>query len=420
MTSRERVSALLSPGRATGPPPGQATVPISGQAAPPPPGRATAPSGRKPDRVGLFDAPWGDTLGAWMSQGYPSVPVFRKKGEKIWMADGRLREVEKDGEYPDPVPPWRHFGYDLTCVGGWYDWQPRRGESVLIEETDEWEVKRNGAGAAFKYWKHKSGTPEHVDFLMASRQIWERDYRPHLLELDLERLDLPGTRKAFEEARQAGVWTYFGHIFVWEILRASLGDVSLYENLLLDPGWIRDFNQVYTSFFKTHHGYLLEHCGAPDGIWIYDDLGYRNGLLASPKVLADLIFPFYRDFIAFCHSLGLPVILHSCGSVAEAVPMIVEAGFDALNPMERKAAGNDPFAFAERYGDRIAFIGGLDARVLETNDPATIRREVAAYIDGMKARGARLVFMTDHSISPRVRYQSYLVALEVYREHASY
>jgi hypothetical protein len=33
----------------------------------------------------------------------------------------------------------------------------------VLEETDEWEVKRNGSGAALKYWKHKMGTPKHID-----------------------------------------------------------------------------------------------------------------------------------------------------------------------------------------------------------------------------------------------------------------
>ena len=47
-------------------------------------------------------------------------------------------------------------------------------------------------------------------------------------------------------------------------------------------------------------------------------------------------------------------------------------------------------------------------------------REVADYIEGMKARGARLVFASDHSISTNTRYESYLYALQVYREHMLY
>jgi uroporphyrinogen-III decarboxylase len=88
--------------------------------------------------------------------------------------------------------------------------------------------------------------------------------------------------------------------------------------------------------------------------------------------------------------------------------------------MERKARDNDPFAFAEEYGADLAFVGGLDARILETNDREVIRREVAAYVDGMKARGARLVFASDHSISPNTHYDSYRTALDMYREHMAY
>jgi hypothetical protein len=62
----------------------------------------------------------------------------------------------------------------------------------------------------------------------------------------------------------------------------------------------------------------------------------------------------------------------------------------------------------------------LDARVFETNDKETIRREVAHYIEGMKERGARLVFASDHSISTNTHYDSYLYAVQVYREHMVY
>jgi hypothetical protein len=102
------------------------------------------------------------------------------------------------------------------------------------------------------------------------------------------------------------------------------------------------------------------------------------------------------------------------------VPLVVEARFDALNLMERKAWGNDPFSFAVKHGDRLKSVGGLDARVFESNDRETIRREVGDCIDGMKARGARLVFASDHSVSPNTTYDSYCYSVQVYREHMMY
>lgn len=376
--------------------------------------------GNGAERVGVVDYPWWDTLMAWTEQGYPTRMVHREAGEEIRRADLELIEVEEAGEYEEPVPAWQHFGHDMAGIGRWFDVMPLRDWKEVVEKTNEWEIRRNGAGAALKYWRHKSGTPEHIDFSMVTRQIWDRDYRPHLLELDPKRVEVDLMRRDFAEAKEAGVWTHFGHLFIWELMRQSMGDVTMYESLILDPDWIHDYNQVYTDFYKMHFTYIFEEVGLPDGIWLYEDLGYKNGLFASPKVLEELIFPYYRKIVDFFHAHDLPVILHTCGSTAEAMSLVVQAGFDALNPMERKAAGNDPFVFAERYGDRMAFVGGLDARVFESNDRELIRREVADYIEGMKARGARLVFASDHSISPNTRYESYLYALEIYREHMWY
>jgi uroporphyrinogen decarboxylase len=377
--------------------------------------------GKPAERVGLMDGPWADTIAAWVEQGYPTRMKYKDVGEERWNpADGRLVDVEVAGEYAEPVPPWEHFGWDLAGVGPWFDIMPLRDHEELVDESEEWTVKRNGAGAALKYWKHKSGTPEHIDFLMTSREIWERDYRSYLLDLDPERVKVEDARANLKKVRDAQVWGYYGNMFVWELMRQSMGDVTMYESLILDPAWIHDYNRVYTDFYKTHFTYMLENVGVPDGVWLYEDLGYKTGLFASPKVLAEVIFPYYREMIDFFHGYDLPVVLHTCGSTAQAMPLIIEVGFDAVNPMERKAKDNDPFVFAEQYGDQIAFIGGLDARVFETNDRDTIRREVAHYIDGMKERGARLVFMSDHSISTNTRYESYLYAVQVYREHMMY
>jgi uroporphyrinogen decarboxylase len=373
------------------------------------------------DRVGLHGSPWRDTLVAWVEQGYPTREVHKEIGENRWRPDdGRAEEVTEPGLYIEPVPPWEHFGYDMVGVGPWFDPTPIMDYDELLEETDAWEVRRDGAGAALKYWKHKSGTPEHIDFLMTSREAWERDYRPHVVAWDPVRVDLAEMKRNRAKVEGHHRWVHYGHLFIWELARKSMGDVTLYESLLLDPDWLHDYNRVYTDLYQKAFALMFEEVGLPDGIWLYEDMGYKNGLFASPKTLGDVIFPYYAEMVEFFHGYDLPVVLHTCGSTVDALPLIVDAGFDALNPMERKAKGNDPFAFAEQYGDQLAFVGGLDARVLETNDPDTIRREVAAYIDGMKARDARLVFATDHSISPRTNYDSYRLALEVYRERMRY
>ena len=368
-------------------------------------------AGQKAERMGLFESPWKDTLERWVAEsGYPTHLVMRSDPDHP-----ELGKVEVE----EPVPPAEHFGFDMTNARGKVDMMPLPGHSELVDETDEWIVRRNGAGAALKYWKHKSGTPEHIDFRMTSRAVWERDYRPHLLQVDHRRFDLDETRESMARYRAMDKWVFLGQLFVWENMRQSMGDVCMYESLALDPDWIHDYNRVYTDFYKAHYQALFEEVGLPDGFWMYEDLGYKNGLFCSPKMLGELIFPYYAEVVDFFHSYGLPVVLHSCGNFTDALPLIVEAGFDAINPMEVKA-GCDIFKFAEQYGDKLAFVGGLDARIIESGDKALIRRKVAELMEGLKDRGARFVFASDHSLSTLVSYESYVYALEVYREHMWY
>jgi uroporphyrinogen decarboxylase len=377
---------------------------------------------KRPERVGVTEVFWDDTLTKWVTQGYPTEIAKRMVEEKV-LENGRevMKQIEREAD--GPADPDRHFNLDLHGAGGdarrVFDIMPLRGVKELVTETDEWTITRNGAGASFKFWKNKSGTPEHVDFRMTSREVWERDYRPHLLKLDRERVNIPATKEVLERRRAEGRFTGCGNLFVWEGMRSMLGDICLYESLLLDPDWIHDYCRVYTDFHKTYYKILLEEAGVPDGVWLCEDLGYNKGLFCSPKVLSELIFPYYKEIVEFFHSYGLITLLHSCGSQREALPLIVEAGFDALNPIE-VAAGNDIFEYAEKYGDKFVFIGGFDKRIIESHDKALIRREVRKFIRGMKERGARFIMGSDHSISTNTDYQDYLCYLEAYREEMMY
>lgn len=383
-------------------------------------------SGRNAERVGLMDWPWPDTVFAWVQQGYPTRKVYKKAGENIWRKDDGLWERAKvEGEYAEPVPPWEYFGYDIVNTANLFDPLPLRNQSgvykEVLEETDAWEVYRNGAGAVFKYWKHKSGTPEHISFSMISREIWEKDYFPHLLKWDVTRFtDLDNVKNQYLVAQKNKRWTLYNDLFIWEIARQSMGDIALYESLLLDPEWIHGFNRVYTDMYKKYYSYLITHVAKPDSVILCEDLGYKNGPFASPKLYEELLFPYYKEIVDFFHQHNVSVILHSCGSTTDVLPLIVDAGFDALNPIERKAVGNDPYKFAEKYSDRIVFVGGLDIRIFETNDKDIVRKETANYIEGMKARGARLVFASDHSIPPTVHLDTYCHIVDAYHEHMMY
>ncbi len=361
---------------------------------------------RKPVRVGVREVMiWPETIEAWISQGYPA--------EDVRQPDGSLRR---------PGVDWvSHFGFDAFRVGesGVIDATPLLGYREVLGESDEWIITRNGAGAAYKTWKHHSGMHEHIDFHMTSRQVWEKDYRPHLLAVNRARINLVATKEDLERRRTQGLWTYYQQGLLWQHMSGCVGLLTFLEKLIEDPDWMHDFNRVHVDFYKAHFNILFDEVGVPDAVRLIDDFAYINGLMSSPRIMRELYLPYYKEMVDFFHAHNMLVQLHVCGGVTAAVPMLVEAGVDILDPLEAKA-GVDPLALTERFGDQLAFVGGMDVRVLEAGDRAAIKREVVRLTRGMIERGGRYVWGSDHSVPPTVAYQDYLYALETCREHGSY
>ena len=344
------------------------------------------------DQVGLYEHFWTETIrDYWTSEGYP----------------------DKD------LPPAEHFGYDMESMWPITDPGPLKGQEATLEETEETRVFRNGYGAVCRYWKNKSGTPEHLDFTIKTRADWER-VKGSLAAVDPTRIDLEAARELLAKGRRTQRFTCFGFLFNIEVMRAMIGDFTMLTSLLLEPEWIHDICRAYTDFFKQHFAYVFREAGRPDGVWMYEDLGFRNGLFASPRTVRELLLPYYREMVGFFKSdHGLPVLIHTCGDIREAVPIIIEAGFDCLQPMEAKA-GVDVLKLADAYGNRLAYMGNIDVTVLNKNDRAKVREEVLRKMGGMIERHLPYILHSDHSIPPDVRLETYRYMLELHREHGCY
>jgi uroporphyrinogen decarboxylase len=359
--------------------------------------------GQQVERIGIYDhGPWSTTYERWVREGYPTTQP-------------------PDGSAARPAPYFEHFQYDMAPCGGWFDWTPQAGAREVVAETDEWIKTRNGAGAIIRNWKHQVSTPEFVEFRMTNREVWEKEYRPHVVAAGPERVRpaFAEMRKSLEKYRRLGYWTFYGNQFLWENMRNSMGNQCMLESLLLDPDWIHDYNRVYTDLYIRLFRAMIEEVGKPDGIWLYEDLAYKNGLVCSPKILRELIFPYYKELVQFFHSCDLPVILHSDGHIDDAIPLIIDAGFSAMNPMDNKA-GCDTFKYGRQYGEEIAFIGGYDTRVLETGNRKLIEQSIVDLLEKARSGRIRYMFGPDHSVPPGVSYSDFQYALQVYREHMRY
>jgi uroporphyrinogen decarboxylase len=92
------------------------------------------------------------------------------------------------------------------------------------------------------------------------------------------------------------------------------------------------------------------------------------------------------------------VLYHSCGAVTPFIDDLIEIGVDALNPVQVTARDMEPASLKKRWGERIAFWGGINTQeVLPFGTPEEVRTEVRRVID-ILSPGGGFVLNSVHNI----------------------
>ena len=180
--------------------------------------------------------------------------------------------------------------------------------------------------------------------------------------------------------------------------------------MAVDPDWVRDMVSVYARLTVDLMEILFAEEGPPDGVWFYEDMGFKGRPFMSPDMYREIIQPGHRLTIDHAKSRGLPVIMHSCGYVEPLVPGMIEAGIDCLQVIEVKA-GMDLLKLHREFGGRLSLMGGMDVRTLYSNDRSVVERELASKIPEVK-QGHGYVLHSDHSIPNQVAYETYKFFIE--------
>jgi uroporphyrinogen decarboxylase len=232
------------------------------------------------------------------------------------------------------------------------------------------------------------------------------------------RINFEAYRQTRDKCRAHGLFFCWGGVNVFEMMHPLCGHVNMLMGMALDPDWVRDMCQVYAGLAINLMEILFAEEGQPDGIYFYEDMGFKERPFMSPRMYKEIIWPSHKRTFDFCRARGLPIVVHSCGFVEPLVPGLIEAGMDCLQAMEVKA-GMDLVRLKRTYGDRIAFCGGMDIRTLETNDRAAVEAELAGKLPAAMA-GSGYILHTDHSVSTRVNYETYEYFLERGRAMGTY
>jgi len=332
---------------------------------------------RRPvDRIGLFEHFWGDTLQKWQAQG--SI----QPGQDLAT----------------------HFGFDLSTCWCFNCVADLDFKDVVLEETEETRLVKNGNYATMRSHKLHSSTPEHVDFEVKERAAWEEKIRPRLVP-ERRRINLEGYRNAKQAAAEQQRFFCWSGVNVFELMHPVCGHEYMLLGKAMDPDWVKDMVNTFADLTIGLMEILFAEEGKPDGIWFYEDMGFKFRPFMSPAMYRDIVMPGHRRTIDYCHGLGLKVIMHSCGFIEPLLPGMVEAGVDCLQVMEVKA-GMDPLRIKRDFGDRLVLFGGMDARNLVANDKAAIRSELATKVPVLM-QDYGYILHSDHSIPTTTDYETY-------------
>ena len=128
--------------------------------------------------------------------------------------------------------------------------------------------------------------------------------------------------------------------------------------------------------------YLAEVGQYLDVVCVADDICYQQGPLMSPKVYRKMVKPYHQEFFQLIKAnTKAKLHLHCCGAVQDVLDEFADMGVDIINPVQISAKGMNPENLKKRFGDRIAFWGGIDTQnVLPSGAPDDIRKEVRRMI----------------------------------------
>lgn len=344
----------------------------------------TAIARKQPDRVPIQDSPWGATVAAWHKQGLP-----------------------------ENMGPAEYFGYEFGGVGA--DLSPRFPVTT-ISEDDEYITQTTPTGGVRRNHKDFSTTPEVVDCPIKKKDDWlpirER------LQPDRTRVNWDASRQAYEKARKEGKYITFAAASGYDLLQAYVRSEHLLLFMAEDPGWIKEMVDVTSDLILATVQMMYEEGIRVDGVWVFNDMGYRNNSLFSPEMFETIIGPSDLKRNTWFHEHGIQTILHSCGCVKGLIPSFVKVGFDCLQPLEVKA-GMDLRELKPKYGKDIAFFGGINVMLMEDPDDSKIEEEIREKFAVAKQGGGYL-FHSDHSIPVDVSFKKYQFVMDCVRKYGAY
>ncbi len=309
-----------------------------------------------------------------------------------------------------PKTPRDYFGMDITSVNynptivprnRFAEWLGEEADAALASgEVDEWGVWWRAGD--FHHFAHVESPLRGIeDFARVQQYPWpdlDQAYRFDHLTRQVEALHAQGLAVA----------AYAGSVFeqAWYIR----GLEDLMRDMIAAPE-VAHFFFERTAAYQQFVAGQFSRAGV-DIIITGDDIAGQRGMLMKLETWRKFLKPRLAATVRTVKAANpkTQFFYHSDGNVEAAIPDLIEAGIDILNPVQPECM--DPAAIKRRYGDQLSFWGTVGVqRTMPFGTPDDVRAEVRARIREV-GRGGGLILAPTHVLGPEVPWENILAFFE--------
>jgi hypothetical protein len=190
----------------------------------------------------------------------------------------------------------------------------------------------------------------------------------------------------YQQERERKSW--FGDDFYYLLAAPHVSLMGVWEEVGLEAFsyYFYDCPEVIVAQLQANLQYACRWIeGLPEDdpfetVFIGDDIAFKGGPMMRVSWLEEHYFPRLARMIAALHARGLKAMFHSDGNLNAIMDGLVEAGIDALNPIE-VTAGMDLADLHRRY-PKLVFAWGIDVtHLLPFGTPGQVRDAVVEAIE---------------------------------------
>jgi len=319
-----------------------------------------------------------------------------------WQAQGATQdEVDMVAFDWDYVPVVRDFA-NIGQRGGY--------EEKVLEDTSEHLIQRDSMGRTTRLCKGVATAPLPMDYPVHDMDSWLKVKDWFVFHDD--RIDSDGLEAA-KKLQNEGAMVVGGIPGGFDLPRQLMGEEGACLCYYEQPELMHDILTTLTEMTLKVYERVSEKITI-DQLSVHEDLAGKSGALVGPRQIAEFIKPYFQSVWDLLQSRGAKIFaMDTDGNVNSVIDAFLECGLTEIYPME-PAAGMDIVELRKKYGERLAFRGGIDKHVLRRTK-REIRAELEYKMQPLMRQGGT-VFGLDHRIPNGTPLDHYRYYVELGRE----